>query len=208
MHVLTPGDCYIVCGGIMEPQPSKGGLGITLALNDDPASSARCVKAKPRDLCVLQTAWLFCMIMPTNLHPLGNHSCAASWIGGLKSQFVFPCLRMWVVWLWTVILLPRAAGLPKFSQLALRAFAHAHCACTFLQVLMKTMLPVGVHDRRVMDFSRDLIEVAKEVKMPRSSDPVQVRVGLHTGVHCKCLNDTMQQCNMFGIFFNNTFTFA
>jgi len=73
---------------------------------------------------------------------------------------------------------------------------------------MKTMLPVGVHDRRVMDFSRDLIEVAKEVKMPRSSDPVQVRVGLHTGVHCKCLNDTMQQCNMFGIFFNNTFTFA
>ena len=101
-------------------------------------------------------------------------------------------------------MLPRAAGLPTFSQLAPRAFAHAHCACTFLQVLMKTMLPVGVHDRRVMDFSKDLLKVAKEVKMPCSSNPVQVRVGLHTGVRCKCLNDTMQQCNMFGVFCNNT----
>jgi hypothetical protein len=48
----------------MDPQPSKGGFGMALDLNADPASSARCVKAKPRDLCVLQTAWLFCMIMP------------------------------------------------------------------------------------------------------------------------------------------------
>ena len=136
--------------------------------------------------------------MPTNLHSLDNHACAASWIRGLKSQFVFPCLRMWVVWLWTVIPLPRASGLPTFSQLAPRAFAH--CACAILQIVLKIMLSVRVRDRRVMDFSKDLIKVAKEVKMPRFSDPVQVRVGLHTGVHCKCLNDTMQQCNMFGVF--------
>lgn len=35
--------------------------------------------------------------------------------------------------------------------------------------------------RRVMNFSKGLLEASKTVAMPRSNEAVRVRVGLHTG---------------------------
>lgn len=43
----------------------------------------------------------------------------------------------------------------------------------------------------MLDFSKDIIEVAKEVMLPRTNDPVRIRVGLHTGERheecCPCV---------------------
>lgn len=41
--------------------------------------------------------------------------------------------------------------------------------------------------RRVLEFSKDILEVAQEVMLPRTNDPVRIRVGLHTGEsHGEC----------------------